>query len=257
MLPSLCVTDQFMMNARTRADHLLVARGLFESRSKAQAAIDAGLVTADGVIVRKAAQTIPAGAVLEAGPAHPYVSRGGLKLAAALAHFRIDPIDRVCIDVGASTGGFTDVLLRGGARRVYAVDVGRDQLHSSLRGRSEVVALEKTDIRRLDRSQIAEAVEVIVIDVSFISLKKILAPLLTLSASGADMVALIKPQFEVGRKLVRKGVVRDVKLHRAACEEIIAFVATLGWEVLGVIESPIAGGDGNREFLLGARRASS
>jgi 23S rRNA (cytidine1920-2'-O)/16S rRNA (cytidine1409-2'-O)-methyltransferase len=256
-MPSLGATDQFMMNARMRADHLLVARGLFESRSKAQAAIGAGLVTADGVRVRKAAQTISAGALLEAEPAHPYVSRGGLKLAAALAYFRIDPIDRVCLDVGASTGGFTDVLLRGGARRVYAVDVGRDQLHSSLRGRSEVVSLEKTDIRKLDRSQIVGAVEVIVIDVSFISLKKILAPVLALAGSGAEMVALIKPQFEVGKTLARKGVVRDVKLHRAACEEIIAFVATLGWDVLGVIESPVAGGDGNREFLLGARRASS
>jgi 23S rRNA (cytidine1920-2'-O)/16S rRNA (cytidine1409-2'-O)-methyltransferase len=246
-----------MKNTRTRADHLLVARGLFESRSKAQAAIDAGLVTADGVRVRKAAQTISAGALLEAEPAHPYVSRGGLKLAAALAYFHIDPVGKVCLDVGASTGGFTDVLLREGARRVYAVDVGRDQLHSSLRGRSEVVSLEKTDIRKLDRAQIAGAMDLIVIDVSFISLRKILAPVLALSASCADMVALIKPQFEVGKKLVRKGVVRDVKLHRAACEDIIAFVATLGWEVRGVIESPVVGGDGNREFLLGARRASS
>jgi 23S rRNA (cytidine1920-2'-O)/16S rRNA (cytidine1409-2'-O)-methyltransferase len=246
-----------MMNKRTRADHLLVARGLFESRSKAQAAIDAGLVTADGVLVRKAAQPVSAGAVLESGPAHPYVSRGGLKLAAALAHFRIDPIDKVCLDVGASTGGFTDVLVRGGARRVYAVDVGRDQLHSSLRGRPEVVSLEKTDIRKLERSRIAEAVDLVVIDVSFISLKKILAPVLGLSAPRGELVALIKPQFEVGKKLVRKGVVRDAKLHRAACEEIIAFVATLGWDVRGVIESPVVGGDGNREFLLGARRASS
>jgi 23S rRNA (cytidine1920-2'-O)/16S rRNA (cytidine1409-2'-O)-methyltransferase len=257
VMPSLGAADRFTMNTRTRADHLLVKRGLFESRSKAQAAIDAGLVTADGVRVRKSAQTISTGAVLEAEPAHPYVSRGGLKLAAALAHFRIDPIDRVCLDVGASTGGFTDALLRGGARHIYAVDVGRDQLHPSLRHRSEVVSLEKIDARKLDRSQVAEAVDVIVIDVSFISLKKILAPVLALSASRADMVALIKPQFEVGRKLARKGVVRDVKLHRAACEEIIAFVATLGWEVLGVIESPIPGGDGNREFLLAAHRASS
>ena len=250
-------TDQFMMNARTRADHLLVARGLFESRSKAQAAIDAGRVTADGVRVRKAAQTISAVALLEAEPAHPYVSRGGLKLAAALAHFRIDPTDKVCLDVGASTGGFTDVLLREGARRVYAVDVGRNQLHSSLRGRSEVVSLEKTDIRKLDRSQIVDGVELIVIDVSFISLEKILAPVLALAESSAELVALIKPQFEVGKKLARKGVVRDVKLHRAVCEGIMAFVATIGWELLGVIESPVAGGDGNREFLLGARRASS
>jgi 23S rRNA (cytidine1920-2'-O)/16S rRNA (cytidine1409-2'-O)-methyltransferase len=207
--------------------------------------------------VRKAAQPLSAGAALESEPAHPYVSRGGLKLAAALAHFRIDPIDKVCLDVGASTGGFTDVLVRAGASRVYAVDVGRDQLHASLRGRPEVISLEKTDIRKIERSRIPQAPDLIVVDVSFISLKKVLAPVLTLSAPRADLVALIKPQFEVGRKLVRKGVVRDARLHRAACEEIIAFVATLGWDERGVIESPIVGGDGNREFLLAARRATS
>jgi 23S rRNA (cytidine1920-2'-O)/16S rRNA (cytidine1409-2'-O)-methyltransferase len=245
------------MNRRERADHLLVTRGLFESRSKAQEAIKAGLVTADGVPVRKAAQAISANALLTAKPAHPFVSRGGQKLAAALSHFRIDPINKVCLDVGASTGGFTDVLLRNGARRVYAVDVGRDQLHSSLRGRPEVVSLEKTDARKLDGSHIAEPIDLFAVDLSFISLKKVLVCVTRFSAPGGKLVALVKPQFEVGRKFVRKGVVRDSKLHRAACEEVIAFVATLGWEELGVIESPILGGDGNREFLLAARRASS
>ena len=246
-----------MKNARTRADHLLVARGLFESRAKAQAAIDAGLVTADGAPVRKAAQQISNGALLEAGPAHPYVSRGGVKLAAALAHFGFDPEGKVCLDVGASTGGFTDVLLRAGARLVYAVDVGRDQLHPSLRKRREVVSLEKVDVRKIDQSKIGNAVDFVAIDLSFISLKKILGHVLHVTSPRAELVALIKPQFEVGRKLVRKGIVRDPALHRAVCEEIIALVATLGWEEIGLIESPILGGDGNREFLLGARRTSS
>jgi 23S rRNA (cytidine1920-2'-O)/16S rRNA (cytidine1409-2'-O)-methyltransferase len=242
------------MNVRTRADQLLVARGLFESRAKAQAAIEAGLVTADGRLVRKAAQTISTRAVLVAEPAHPYVSRGGVKLAAALAHFAIEPKDKACLDVGASTGGFTDVLLRNGARRVYAVDVGKGQLHSSLRCRKEIVSLEKTDVRKLQRSQIVEPVQLAVIDVSFISLKKILPQIATFVAPRAELVALVKPQFEVGRKLVHKGVVRDTAVHRALCENLIAYATTLGWEVMGVIESPIVGGDGNREFLLGARR---
>jgi 23S rRNA (cytidine1920-2'-O)/16S rRNA (cytidine1409-2'-O)-methyltransferase len=245
------------MNRRERADQLLVARGLFESRSKAQEAIEAGLVTADGLTVRKAAQAISINAFLTAEPAHPYVSRGGQKLAAALSHFRIDPIDKVCLDVGASTGGFTDVLLRNGARRVYAVDVGRDQLHPSIRNHPEVVSMEKTDARKLDHSRIAEPIDLLTVDLSFISLTRVIATVTRLSAPRAELVALIKPQFEVGRRFVRKGIVRDAKLHRAACEEVIAFVATLGWEELGVIESPILGGDGNREFLLGARRASS
>jgi 23S rRNA (cytidine1920-2'-O)/16S rRNA (cytidine1409-2'-O)-methyltransferase len=240
-------------NVRTRADQLLVARGLFESRAKAQAAIEAGLVTTDGVLVRKAAQTISTQASLVAEPAHPYVSRGGVKLAAALAYFAIEPQGKVCLDVGASTGGFTDVLLRNGARRVFAVDVGKGQLHSSLRNREEIVSLEKTDVRKLQRSQIVEPVELVVVDVSFISLKKILPQIATLAAPRAELVALVKPQFEVGRKFVRKGVVRDAAVHRALCEDLIAFAATLGWEVLGVVESPIVGGDGNREFLLGAR----
>ncbi|MEX0590756.1 MAG: TlyA family RNA methyltransferase [Xanthobacteraceae bacterium] len=244
-----------MSKTRTRADQLLVARGLFESRTKAQAAIEAGRVTADGMPVKKAAEAISTGAVLVAEPAHPYVSRGGVKLAAALAHFAFDPKGKACLDVGASTGGFTDALLRAGARRVYAVDVGTGQLHASLRGRNEIAILEKTDARKLDRSVIPVPPEMIAIDVSFISLKKILPNVTALAAPGAELVALVKPQFEAGRKLAGKGVVRDSAVHRAVCEELIAFAATLGWAVIGVVNSPILGGDGNREFLLGARLA--
>lgn len=238
---------------KVRADQLLVSRGLFESRTQARAAIEAGLVTADGVPVTKAAQTIAADAVIAAEPAHPYVSRGGMKLAAALAHFKLDPKGKICLDVGASTGGFTDVLLREGARRIFAVDVGTGQLHPSLRDRKEVVLLERTDIRKLDRVAVPESPNFIVVDVSFISLKLILPSVTEIAAPNAVLVALIKPQFEVGKKLLRKGIVRDPAAHRAVCEDLAAFAATLGWNVLGVIESPILGGDGNREFLLAAR----
>ena len=239
---------------KVRADQLLVARGLFESRARAQAAIEAGLVTANGEQVKKPAQTLPPDAELIAAAAHPYVSRGGVKLAAALADFRFDPAGKVCLDLGASTGGFTDVLLRRGARRVYAVDVGTGQLHPSLISNRAVVELEKIDARALDRALIPESPEFITIDVSFISLKLILPVLASLAAPAVEIVALIKPQFEAGRKLVRKGVVRDAAVHRNICDDLATFTAELGWHVLDVIDSPIEGGDGNREFLLGARR---
>ena len=240
---------------KMRADQLLVMRGLFESRARAQAAIEAGFVTADGVQVKKSAQAVPEDAELIAEPAHPYVSRGGVKLASALACFGFDPTGKICLDLGASTGGFTDVLLRGGARRIYAVDVGSDQLHISLRANRNVVRLENVDARTLDRVLIPEPAELITIDVSFVSLKLIVPVVAAIAASAAEMVALIKPQFEAGRKLVRKGVVRDVEVHRSVCDDLAAFVTQHGWYVLGVIESPIEGGDGNREFLLGARRS--
>jgi len=239
---------------KMRADQLLVTRGLFESRARAQAAIEAGFVTADGVQVKKSAQALPEDAALIAQPAHPYVSRGGVKLASALVHFGFDPNGKVCLDIGASTGGFTDVLLRGGARRVYAIDVGTEQLHVSLRGNRNVVRIENIDARTLDRVLISEPAELITIDVSFVSLKLIVPVVAAIAASAAEMVALIKPQFEAGRKLVRKGVVRDAEVHRSVCDDLAAFVTQHGWHVLGVIESPIEGGDGNREFLLGARR---
>lgn len=235
-----------------RADRLLVERGLFESRAKAQAAIAAGLVTANGTVVRKPSEEIADDAIIDAQPAHPYVSRGGLKLEAALDAFKFDPKGRVCLDIGASTGGFTDVLLKRGARRVYAVDVGRAQLHASLRGRADVVSLEETDIRTLTPGTFEEPPDLIVVDVSFISLKLVLPAAVALVRKPAQLVALIKPQFEAGRAALKKGVVRDEVVRQAVCDDIAGFVATLGWRVLGIIPSPIEGGDGNVEFLLGA-----
>lgn len=243
------------MNApRQRADRLLVERGLFESRAKAQAAIEAGGVTANDVLVRKSSEEIPADAALNASPAHPYVSRGGVKLAAALDHFGFDPSKRVCLDVGASTGGFTQVLLDRAARRVYAIDVGHGQLHKSLLVRPEIVSLEGTDIRTLSPARVDELPDFITVDVSFISLKLVLPSALALAGTPAQVVALIKPQFEAGRTAVKKGVVRDSTVHAAVCDDIVNFVASLGWRTLGVITSPIEGGDGNAEFLLGAMR---
>jgi 23S rRNA (cytidine1920-2'-O)/16S rRNA (cytidine1409-2'-O)-methyltransferase len=242
------------MTPRQRADRLLVARGLFASRAKAQAAIEAGLVTANDVVVRKASEEIATDAVLRASPAYPYVSRGGMKLAAALDHFGFDPKGKVCLDVGASTGGFTQVLLERGASRVYAVDVGRGQLHASLRARPDVVVLEQTDIRTLSPARFDEPPDLVTIDVSFISLKQVAPAALALTKIPAQLVALIKPQFEVGRAALKKGVVRDAAVHAAVCEDIAAFIAALGWRVIDVVPSPIAGGDGNAEFLLGATR---
>lgn len=239
-------------STRLRADRLLVERGLFESRAKAQAAIAAGLVTANDAFVRKASEEIAADARLQAQPAHPYVSRGGMKLAAALDHFGFDPQGCVCLDVGASTGGFTQVLLQRGAKRIYAVDVGRGQLHDRLRGRPEIVSLEETDIRALPPSKLDAAPNFLAIDVSFISLRLVLAPALALLQTPTRMVVLIKPQFEAGRERVKKGIVRDEAVRAAVCNDIAAHVASLGWRALGIIPSPIAGGDGNAEFLLGA-----
>ena len=245
------------MTSRRRADLLLVERGLFESRAKAQAAIAAGLVTADGMPVRKASDEISPGAALHAEAAHPWVSRGGVKLAAALDHFGFDPAGHVCLDVGASTGGFTQVLLARGARRVYAVDVGRGQLHASLREEPRVTPFEETDIRAFDPGRLTEQPDFLTVDVSFISLKLVLPPAVALLQPRAQMIALIKPQFEAGRRHLKKGIVRDPQVHAAVCEDIAGFVGALGWTVAGVIPSPIAGGDGNREFALAAIRGNS
>ncbi|MGH6682935.1 MAG: TlyA family RNA methyltransferase [Pseudolabrys sp.] len=242
------------MTVRQRADRLLVERGLFESRAKAQAAIEAGLVIANGAMVRKPSDVVAVDASLLATPAHPYVSRGGVKLAAALDHFGFDPRGRVCLDVGASTGGFTQVLLERGAKRVYAVDVGRGQLHHSLQGDAAVVSLEETDIRNVSPALLDPPPDLATIDVSFISLKLVLPAAAALMKSPAQLIALIKPQFEAGRAAAKKGVVRDTALHAAICDDISAFVAALGWLILGIIPSPIPGGDGNAEFLLGAVR---
>jgi 23S rRNA (cytidine1920-2'-O)/16S rRNA (cytidine1409-2'-O)-methyltransferase len=240
--------------ARQRADRLLVERGLFDSRAKAQAAIQAGLVTANDVAVRKASEEIPLDAALSARAAHPYVSRGGVKLQAALEHFQFDPRGRICLDVGASTGGFTQVLLARGARRVYAVDVGRGQLHKSVRARRQVVSLEETDIRNLSPARLDTRPDLVTVDVSFISLKLVLPAALALAKTPGQLVALIKPQFEAGRAAIKKGIVRDEAARTAVCKDISAFVASLGWRVLGVVQSPIEGGEGNIEFLLGAAR---
>jgi 23S rRNA (cytidine1920-2'-O)/16S rRNA (cytidine1409-2'-O)-methyltransferase len=248
------VPRKFDLPKRQRIDRLLVARGLFDSRAKAQAAIEAGLVTADDRPVKKASEEIDVAAALRATPLHPFVSRGGLKLAAALEHFGFDPRGRIGLDVGASTGGFTQVLLQRGAKRVYAVDVGRGQLHESLRARPEVVSLEQTDIRTLSASRLDEPPDLLTVDVSFISLKHVLPSALALAKRPAQLVALIKPQFEAGPAHLKKGIVRDAAVRAAVCADIAAFVAALGWRVAGVIPSPIAGGDGNAEFLLGATR---
>jgi 23S rRNA (cytidine1920-2'-O)/16S rRNA (cytidine1409-2'-O)-methyltransferase len=242
------------MTTRQRADRLLVARGLFESRARAQAAIAAGLVTADGVPVRKAAEEISSAATLQAAPEHPWVSRGGVKLAAALDRFGFDVSGHVCLDVGASTGGFAEVLIARGARTVYAVDVGRGQLHARLRDRADIVSLEETDIRALDASRLAERPDIAVVDVSFISLTLVLPAVARLLQPRARLVALIKPQFEIARRRIKKGIVRDPAIHAAVCDDIAAFVTSLGWKVDATIPSPILGGDGNAEFLIGARR---
>jgi 23S rRNA (cytidine1920-2'-O)/16S rRNA (cytidine1409-2'-O)-methyltransferase len=241
------------MPPRLRADRLLVERGLFESRAKAQAAIAAGLVTADQAPVRKPSDEIAVDAALHAEPAFAWASRGGVKLAAALDRFGVDVAGRICLDVGASTGGFCDVLLARGARRVYAVDVGTGQLHPRLRGRMEIVAMERTDIRALDPAALSEPPDVVTIDVSFISLKLVLPAAIALAARPADIVALIKPQFELTRADTKKGIVRDPELHRRVCGEIAGFAAALGLAAIVQCDSPIAGADGNREFFIGAR----
>lgn len=320
------------MSPRLRADRLLVERGLFESRTKAQAAIAAGRVSADGAPVHKASDEIARNAELAAAPAHPFVSRGGVKLAAALDAGVIDAAQRVCLDVGASTGGFTQALLERGARRVYAVDVGRGQLHPSLRDDPRVVSFERTDIRALahrlasggaqhftlplkgggmgwgseaacdpspdhlrrsdpplsgegdaigvarpiaseggperaedmgqsktafDISVVWEPPSLVVIDVSFISLTLVLPAALALAAPDCRLIALIKPQFEAGRDRVKKGIVRDPQVHAAVCGDIAAIVRSLGCTVEALLPSPIEGGDGNREFLIVARRAAA
>jgi 23S rRNA (cytidine1920-2'-O)/16S rRNA (cytidine1409-2'-O)-methyltransferase len=244
----------YLMTTRERADRLLVARGLFESRARAQAAIAAGRVTADGITVRKPSDAISSAAKIEAEPEHPYVSRGGVKLAAALDHFHMGVADRICLDVGASTGGFTEVLVLRKAKRVYAVDVGRDQLHPRLRGRSKIVSLEQSDIRTLDPSRLTEPPDLAVVDVSFISLKLVLPAIGKLLPPHATLLALVKPQFEATRRALKKGIVRDASVREAVCADIAAFLVAQGWRVGGMTPSPILGADGNAEFFVEAER---
>lgn len=239
---------------RERIDKLLVVRGLFDTRARAQAAILAGCVQVGGRVVNKPSEPVARDAVIDAYAPHPFVSRGGLKLEAALETFGIDPSGCVALDVGASTGGFTDVLLRRGARRIYAVDVGHGQFHSRLRDEPRVVLMEGTDARTLCPAVIGEPVGVVVTDVSFISLALVLPAILMCADAHAVLVALVKPQFEAGPAHVRKGIVRDPAVHEMVCARVRDLVTDLGWHVIGLRPSPIAGGDGNVEYLLGARR---
>lgn len=244
------------MAGKLRLDLLLVAQGLAESRTKAAALIMAGLVYAGEQKLDKAGAEFPEDIALTVrGREHPWVSRGGMKLAHALSHFALDVTGAVAMDVGASTGGFTDVLLAHGAAKVYAVDVGHGQLDSKLRDDARVVVMEKTNARHLT-PEMAEPLDLVVCDASFISLKKVLPAALALTKPHATLVTLIKPQFEVGKVEVSrgKGVIRDAALHRAVCEDISAWLTESGWVVQGITPSPITGPKGNVEFLLMATK---
>jgi 23S rRNA (cytidine1920-2'-O)/16S rRNA (cytidine1409-2'-O)-methyltransferase len=240
--------------SRKRADLLLVERGLFESRARAQAAIEAGLVTADGKPVLKPSEGIAVDAVLQAQPAHPFVSRGGVKLSGALEQYPIPIENHVCLDVGASTGGFTEVLLAGGASLVFSVDVGHGQLHPSLHDHPKIVSMEQTDIRSFEGKRLPMRPDVVVIDVSFISLKMVLPVALSLAASPMHLLALIKPQFEAPRRHSRRGIIRNAMVHQEVCDDIAAFASSLGCTDIQVFPSSITGGDGNIDFFIGARR---
>jgi len=245
--------------ARIRADQLLVDRGLVESRTRAQSLILAGLVFHGERKLAKAGEQLPADAQLDVrGRDHPWVSRGGIKLDHALTFFGWDVTDAVAIDVGSSTGGFTDVLLTRGAVRVYAVDSGTNQLAWRLRQDDRVVVLEKTNARNLTDAEIPEPVDLVVCDASFIGLAKVLDRPLTFAKPAARLVALIKPQFEAGREEVGKGgVVRDAVVHDRVCAEVRAWIEAKGWVVSGIERSPITGPEGNVEFLLAATRGAA
>jgi 23S rRNA (cytidine1920-2'-O)/16S rRNA (cytidine1409-2'-O)-methyltransferase len=243
-----------MSPSRKRADVLLVERGLFESRARAQAAIEAGLVIANDKQVLKASENLAADAVLQAQPAHPFVSRGGVKLSGALERYPLEIEDHVCLDVGASTGGFTEVLLVNGAGLVFSIDVGRGQLHPSLHGHPRIVSMEETDIRGFENKRLPQRPDIVVIDVSFISLKAVLPVALELAAAPMHLLALIKPQFEAPRKHSKRGIIRDTSVHQEVCDDIAAFAASLGCTGIEVFPSSITGGDGNIEFFIGARR---
>ena len=241
--------------SKIRLDQLLVDRGLADSRTKAQALVMAGLVYgADRRFDKPGVQIAADTEISVKGKDHPWVSRGGMKLAKGLDFFNIDPTGLIGLDLGASTGGFTDVLLTGGAAKVYAIDVGQGQLDWKLRTDDRVVVLEKTNARHLTADQVPDPIDLIVCDVSFIGLEKVLPPAMALARPGAHLVALIKPQFQAGPGQVGKGgVVRDPAVHQAVCDEVEAFVAKgCGWTVLGITPSPIKGPEGNIEFLIGA-----
>lgn len=242
---------------KLRVDQLLVDRGLVDSRTRAQALIMAGKVFTGEQRVQKPGDKLADDKPLEVrGQDHPWVSRGGLKLEKGLAEFNLDPTGLTAIDVGASTGGFTDVLLQNGADKVYTVDVGRGQLHWNLRQDDRVVVLEETNARHLTPEQVPDLIDAVVCDASFIGLEKVLPAAMALTRPGAWLLALIKPQFQVGKGQVGKGgVVRDPALHQAVCDEVRAWIESLeGWETVGITESPITGPQGNVEFLICAHR---
>ncbi|MCK9543630.1 MAG: TlyA family RNA methyltransferase [Novosphingobium sp.] len=245
--------------AKVRVDQLLVDRGLAESRSRAQALVLAGLVYAGETKLAKPGQTVPGDAAIDVrGRDHPWVSRGGIKLAHAIAHFGLDPAGETAMDIGSSTGGFTDVLLSKGAARVFAVDSGTNQLAWKLRQDPRVTVLEQTSARVLTPGLIDAPCGWVVCDASFIGLAKVLEVPLRLAAPRCQLVALIKPQFEVGRGEVGKGgVVRDPALHVRVCDEARGWLESEGWTVQGLVESPIRGPEGNVEFLIAARRGNS
>lgn len=244
---------------RMRADLLLVARGLIATRAKARQAIESGLVHADGRVITKPSELLDPDSQLQAQLAHQWVSRAGLKLFAALDAFKIDVRDRYALDIGASTGGFTQVLLARGAAHVIAVDVGRDQLDPSLRSNPAITSLEGTDARNLRPTDLGEPVpDLVVIDVSFIGLEKILPSVLPLIAADSDLVALVKPQFQAGPARVGKRGLVDPALAASIADEVRQSLDGLcGFQVIGMMDSPIAGGDGNREFLMHARRGET
>jgi len=243
-----------MSPPRKRADVLLVERGLFESRARAQAAIEARLVTANDKQVLKASEGLPEDAVLQAQPAHPFVSRGGVKLSGALERYPLEIEDHVCLDVGASTGGFTEVLLANGASLVFSIDVGHGQLHPSLHGHPRIVSMEETDIRGFEGKRLPHRPDIVVIDVSFISLKAVLPVALSLATAPMHLLALIKPQFEAARKHSKRGIIRNAAVHQEICDDIAAFASSLGCTGIEMFPSSITGGDGNIEFFIGARR---
>ncbi len=246
------------MIPKQRLDQLVVERGLAETRSRAQALILAGLVWSGDKRLDKPGASLAADtSLILKGKDHPWVSRGGVKLAHALDRFKIDPTGLVALDIGASTGGFTDVLLQRGAAKVYAVDVGHGQLDWKLRSDKRVKVLERVNARRITAKEVPEPVDLVVCDASFIGLETVLPPPLALAKPKANLVALIKPQFEVGPKRVGKGgVVRDPALHQEVCARISAWIEGQGWRVLGVETSPLKGPEGNIEFLLGAERVA-
>ncbi len=243
-----------------RLDQFLVEHGFFPSRARAQAAVAAGLVRIAGEIADKPARKVPDGVDVEVdGDVHPFVSRGGVKLDRTLQSMNIDPAGKICLDLGASTGGFCDVLLQHGAAKIYAVDVGQGQLHPKIAGDARVINLEKTHARDVSKNNIPDPIALVVCDVSFISLKKALPPVLALAAKGAQLVALIKPQFEVGKAQIGKGgIVKPGNDNSVGvCEDIAAWInAQPGWTSTGYTQSPIQGGDGNQEFFIGATKTS-